>query len=76
MPWQDLAGVGGKRRPRLRGRGVQKFKFVYLQVSMSWFTTPMHLTGAADLNAARIPPARFEEVEGSKGLVRLTEPWD
>ena len=28
------------------------------------------------LNAAGIPPARFEEVEGSKGLVGLKEPWD
>ena len=24
--------------------------------------------GAADLNAARIPPSRFEEVEGIEGL--------
>ena len=37
-----------------------------------------HVTArvAADLNVARIPPARLEEVEGSKGLVRLKEPWD
>ena len=27
------------------------------------------------LNASRIPPARFEEVERSKGLVGLKEPW-
>ena len=32
--------------------------------------------GWPDLNVARIPPARFEEVEGSKGLVGLKEPWD
>ena len=58
---QDVAGFGrpgGERRSRLRGRGVLKFRKVYLQICERWFPTPMHLKGAADLIAPRIPPGR------------------
>ena len=29
-----------------------------------------------NLNASRIPPGRFEMIEGLKGLIGLKEPWD
>ena len=43
----------------------------FQKICERWSPTPMHLKGAADLNAARIPPARFEEVEGIEGLVGI-----
>ena len=63
--WQDLAGFGrtflrpgGERKSRLRGRGVLKFRTVYLKFSERWFPTPMQPQGLRRIvNASRIPPA-------------------
>ena len=65
--WQDLAGFGrprqdflrpgGERRSRLRGRGVLKFRKVYLKFSERWSPTPMQPQGLRRIvNALRIPP--------------------
>ena len=39
-PRQDFLRPGGERRSRLRGRGVLKFRKVYLKFSERWSPTP------------------------------------
>ena len=61
--WQDVPMDGGKRRSRLRGRGVQKFRKVYLQICERWSPTPMHPKGCGGLltlRAFRLPLPSLE----------------